>query len=845
MLPLISPAPYARAVQKRKLHDCFHEKIQLGNPSNAKEISFVISSQSIVEQLGVKGLKKQTYKLRIQNRAYKCNFIRSNNIPSSFSIPLDEAIAGSICSSACDQCGFLIPTHPIINMVNLNKLDATCGWAIKSPCRFDFNGFAFVKPRESPVQFADEGIPFQAAVINPKQIEIKEIRYSFTRETSSSSLIDVAIKKEFYKCKVSHGLFVDSIIAQFAKKLSSVTNDYDECFRSERIKILTKATNFDIDLIHYSSTDISASQSASINWIRNLPTDQFYESLAIASTTYESNLYEVREVAKNSLFLEIAAMSFGELKTLQKSTIGVESKDRCAIMISRLLDFNSPYEYLPLKDGKGTASRRISQSDKELKAIKFRRLEKAPMKIPIDWAQYYDLHLTEVVADSIPLKTRQYVNVACTDLDWNSFIVRRKVELEDEDMKEDTIGLENAEAIPIDTITVPGKEIAAIEKSSGGGPPISSANDEDKKEISEEKPPQLFESLGIDQCSTKIAPLDGGHINNVDIREISIPDIEPPALMESYFLLHKKNTLPFPSSKKGARDLRPILKEVRVEGARVEDTNNNTTERFPHPVLETKTAFNKTFLQVLVSEKIFESMPRLIGELKSSFAISCVDCKLQAPISMIIDCSTAICFTMEDEIVKREFAKQLLKQLTEVAFKFQTIWLIVIPSSTTISDGDAFTQISLGYFQQLSRFPCNIILRQASKDCALFAQLLAHICEESYFKVTKTTKCSIEKYTSRQFLDLVQQHIAFSAHCEFLQLFPTINYFLGALLLSRWTLRQLLYTDASTIEKNIESNFVLQEAIPHMLVRFFELIRTHSGLQVVSACPSRVDTRIE
>jgi hypothetical protein len=177
-----------------------------------------------------------------------------------------------------------------------------------------------------------------------------------------------------------------------------------------------------------------------------------------------------------------------------------------------------------------------------------------------------------------------------------------------------------------------------------------------------------------------------------------------------------------------------------------------------------KSIFQKTNLRVLVAERLLESMPRLIGDLKATAGIACVDCKLQAPIAIIVDSVTCICLVLEGDFKEdKHFAKQFLKHLSEIVFKFHTIWVVVARTEAEKEDDimDAFNEITLGFCQQLSHFPAKVILRHTSSRPLAMMTLVTRICEQA-FLASVAQQCTLEKYVFRPFLDLIPLHAVFS-----------------------------------------------------------------------------------
>ena len=86
---------------------------------------------------------------------------------------------------------------------------------------------------------------------------------------------------------------------------------------------------------------------------------------------------------------------------------------------------------------------------------------------------------------------------------------------------------------------------------------------------------------------------------------------------------------------------------------------------------------------------------------------------------------------------------------------------------STITDDymdDAFNDITLGFCQQLSHFPAQVVLRHTSPG-PLLMMLITRICEQAYLVSAAAQHCSLEKYVFRPFIDLIPTHAVFSVRC--------------------------------------------------------------------------------
>ena len=106
-------------------------------------------------------------------------------------------------------------------------------------------------------------------------------------------------------------------------------------------------------------------------------------------------------------------------------------------------------------------------------------------------------------------------------------------------------------------------------------------------------------------------------------------------------------------------------------------------------------------------------------------------------------------------------------------------------------------------------------------------------------------------YTPLTYYTYSTCHTYNKAHCEFLQLFPSVNFYLASNLIARWHLRSLLYVDTTSVGALLQAHYhypditvaatttttttntttaTITTSLNSMLEKFFELVRTHSGL---------------
>jgi hypothetical protein len=116
----------------------------------------------------------------------------------------------------------------------------------------------------------------------------------------------------------------------------------------------------------------------------------------------------------------------------------------------------------------------------------------------------------------------------------------------------------------------------------------------------------------------------------------------------------------------------------------------------------------------------------------------------------------------------------------------------------------------------ICKFPVTITYRTIHYDdtsdpllmATQLSPFIANCCEFGLNFSMVNHACSVYDYLNRKFLSLLSKPL-FQFHCEFLQLFPTINYYLASQILSIWNIKEITKQNCQfflIIYNNIFSN---------------------------------------
>ncbi len=241
-------------------------------------------------------------------------------------------------------------------------------------------------------------------------------------------------------------------------------------------------------------------------------------------------------------------------------------------------------------------------------------------------------------------------------------------------------------------------------------------------------------------------------------------------------------------------------------------------------------------LTVLISESFLEQYFTQVAEGLGAMGVVMLDCSLQEPGSLILDAFTAVCVVTAERLQNTTELKLLVKQLSEITFKFTKIHVIVVLAAAA-EQGRQLNKTMLTLTQAVSRFPAAVCVRQCAASPAALVAVLAQLCSQSLRDAVthQSTSTGTARHFHRPFLDHLQhcdaKHLA---HCEYLQMFPTINFHTAAALLYHHPLKELVGQRAGVLCDLFAKQYVFCEELKDMLKAFVALLEAHAGLQLAA-----------
>jgi hypothetical protein len=249
---------------------------------------------------------------------------------------------------------------------------------------------------------------------------------------------------------------------------------------------------------------------------------------------------------------------------------------------------------------------------------------------------------------------------------------------------------------------------------------------------------------------------------------------------------------------------------------------------------------------VILDSIFLEQHASVIASLAQAYSIIAVDFKLSAPISAVLDIDTAISFIDCTILQDRESLIAYLRNLIKQSFKYSVIWIVVCRPSSMASHQTSFHDL-IKLYQATSQLECNTIFREIlvpaqggqeilgvkskravrarASESDAYASIIHHIHSH--------VKRADERLTAHTAMLLSEDNV-FVAHCEFLEMFPTMNVILAAALRESLQLKLLSTYDADQIIKLVEDRFssIKQDHIKRRVVTFILMLRAHVGLMM-------------
>jgi hypothetical protein len=210
---------------------------------------------------------------------------------------------------------------------------------------------------------------------------------------------------------------------------------------------------------------------------------------------------------------------------------------------------------------------------------------------------------------------------------------------------------------------------------------------------------------------------------------------------------------------------------------------------------------------LLVSEALLESQPDVIAQLAQQFGFQCIDCPLEDPVTIAITDDVCVCLIDSDLLLCDSHAlKDYVKSLTRIVFKWSTVWLILQHTRHSARNNTRntdycvamCTDLLVDLYAATSRFPCAFVIREADTLAAVTSLIYSAVksaitppeAADRTIRGVLNKKHAVDREQFPRLIVCLENEM-FRAQCDFLQLFPCINYYQACILLSGTTLSRL------------------------------------------------------
>ena len=168
---------------------------------------------------------------------------------------------------------------------------------------------------------------------------------------------------------------------------------------------------------------------------------------------------------------------------------------------------------------------------------------------------------------------------------------------------------------------------------------------------------------------------------------------------------------------------------------------------------------------------------------------------MDAGVDFVVDDLTAITVLPAEEIRSKHHLKMVIKDIIGCAFKFDRIWLLVIEDDSPFDPSCIST-----FLLATNNFPCSLVVRYTTTE-SIFNLFNVIVCDA----MTRAYAMNVTSfsYCNRSFLECLTNPRV-GVHCKVLQMFPTINMFVAAQLLTKFqSVQNIMKENVETVHESL------------------------------------------
>ena len=249
------------------------------------------------------------------------------------------------------------------------------------------------------------------------------------------------------------------------------------------------------------------------------------------------------------------------------------------------------------------------------------------------------------------------------------------------------------------------------------------------------------------------------------------------------------------TTKDAKTELHPFMAFVdREEASCIHESKgskNMIDGKSHHSVIrDTRREESPTETKILVTARFFEEHAMTVAELHFRYAIIAVDTFIIDPIDIIVSAECGIILISESNLRAKSILARSILAVIKMSLKFSKLWVIILQGTENNPQSLLeYNILKAKLCNAVGCCECTVIIRDCGTSTGNeLAMLISRICyldgciEGGFF----------EGFSNRRpYLELLRDD-TFLAHCDFLQRFPMINMFCGAMILAKWNLNELV-----------------------------------------------------
>lgn len=223
-------------------------------------------------------------------------------------------------------------------------------------------------------------------------------------------------------------------------------------------------------------------------------------------------------------------------------------------------------------------------------------------------------------------------------------------------------------------------------------------------------------------------------------------------------------------------------------------------------------------LVIFISESRIEESPDILAFLKATYEIRCIDFQFYDACDIIISPLTCLVICSIERIFNdTNYRRDKIKSLSDLAFRYPNIWFILTVEGDVAQE--SYNDNLLSLYSAFVKFPCKVIIREVLNDAQNLAKSVAYACFYELQSALTRPLWTPNRFKQRSYVNILLDDNA-SALCDFFQHFPTINLYLAVLLVSKWTIPEIVHVSRKQIKEYLATQCPHVDMLEEIIISF-------------------------